>query len=82
MRTFFRGIGSLLIGVVLLVGCQSKENHIEQKSTTKKIEEKVQITKEEEKSIQDVMEKFVRTTNEKNLAEHMELFSKKMPSAE
>ncbi|MED2035747.1 hypothetical protein P4V58_00585 [Bacillus wiedmannii] len=82
MRTFFRGIGALLIGVLLLVGCQSKENYIEQKSTTKKIEEKVQITKEEEKSIQDVMEKFVRTTNEKNLAEHMELFSKKMPSAE
>ncbi len=24
----------------------------------------------------------MRTTNEKNLAEHMELFSKKMPSAE
>ncbi|PEM05654.1 hypothetical protein [Bacillus wiedmannii] len=82
MRTFFRGIEALLIGVLLLVGCQSKENYIEQKSTTKKIEEKVQITKEEEKSIQDVMEKFVRTTNEKNLAEHMELFSKKLPSAE
>ncbi|MFU2029811.1 hypothetical protein CN582_09415 [Bacillus wiedmannii] len=82
MRTFFRGIGSLLIGVLLLVGCQSKENYIEQKSTTKKIEEKVQITKEEEKSIQDVMEKFVRTTNERNFAEHMELFSKKLPSAE
>ncbi|MEK5196196.1 hypothetical protein MHI49_22410 [Bacillus sp. FSL M7-0884] len=82
MKAFFMGIGSLLIGVVLLVGCQSKENHIEQKSTTTKTEEKVQITKEEEKSIQDVMEKFVWTTNEKNLAEHMELFSKKMPSAE
>ncbi|EEL80293.1 hypothetical protein bcere0028_40400 [Bacillus cereus AH1271] len=82
MSSFFRGIGSLLIGALLLVGCQSKENHIEQKSTTTKTEEKVQITKEEEKSIQDVMEKFVRTTNEKNLAEHMDLFSKKMPSAE
>ncbi|MED0937685.1 hypothetical protein P4T37_13335 [Bacillus mobilis] len=82
MRAFFKGIGSLLIGALLLVGCQSKESHIEQKSTTTKAEEKVQITKEEEKSIQDVMEKFVRTTNEKNLAEHMELFSKKMPSAE
>ncbi|HHK5553378.1 hypothetical protein COL11_15965 [Bacillus anthracis] len=82
MRAIFRGIGALLIGVLLLVGCQSKENQIEQKTTTTKAEEKVQITKEEEKSIQDVMEKFVRTTNEKNLAEHMELFSKKMPSAE
>lgn len=82
MRAFFMGIGSLLIGVLLLVGCQSKEGHIEQKSTTTKTEEKVQITKEEEKLIQDVMEKFVLTTNEKNLAEHMELFSKKMPSAE
>ncbi|MGZ7150648.1 hypothetical protein [Bacillus sp. BC08] len=83
MSSFFRGIGSLLIGALLLVGCQSKENHIEeQKSTTTKTEEKVQITKEEEKSIQDVVEKFVRTTNEKNLAEHMDLFSKKMPSAE
>ncbi|WP_439021571.1 hypothetical protein [Bacillus thuringiensis] len=82
MRAFFKGIGFLLIGVLLLVGCQSKENQIEQKSTTTKAEEKVQITKEEEKSIQDVMEKFVRTTNEKNLAEHMELFSKKMPSTE
>lgn len=81
MRSFFMGIGPLLVGIVLLAGCQSQENHIEQKST-KKIEEKVQITKEEEKSIQDVMEKFVRTTNEKNLDEHMELFSKKMPSAE
>ncbi|MGQ0513178.1 hypothetical protein ACT453_04365 [Bacillus sp. D-CC] len=72
----------LKIGVLLLVGCQSKENQIEQKPTTTKAEEKIQITKEEEKSIQDVMEKFVRTTNEKNLVEHMELFSTKMPSAE
>lgn len=81
MRAFFRGIGLFLIGVLLLVGCQSKENQIEQKATTK-AEGKVQITKEEEKTIQDVMDKFVRTTNEKNLAEHIELFSKKMPSAE
>ncbi|ENJ6136313.1 hypothetical protein PDQ76_04890 [Bacillus cereus] len=81
MRAFFRGIGPFLIGVLLLVGCQSEENKVEQKATTK-AEEKVQITKEEEKSIQDVMDKFVRTTNEKNLAEHIELFSKKMPSAE
>jgi len=81
MRAFFRGIGPFLIGVLLLVGCQSKENQIEQKATTK-AEGKVQITKEEEKTIQGVIEKFVRTTNEKNLAEHMELFSKKMPSAE
>ncbi|KWW50627.1 hypothetical protein AWW69_14285, partial [Bacillus cereus] len=82
MRAFFRGIGPFLIVVLLLVGCQSEENKIEQKATTTKAEEKVQITKEEEKSIQDVMDKFVRTTNEKNLAEHIELFSKKMPSAE
>ncbi|HFK1498607.1 hypothetical protein RCJ96_02780 [Bacillus sp. BSL6] len=82
MRAFFRGVGPFLIVVLLLVGCQSKENKIEQKATTTKAEEKVQITKEEEKSIQDVMDKFVSTTNEKNLAEHIELFSKKMPSAE
>ncbi|HHZ5403461.1 TPA: hypothetical protein ACWJ98_001301 [Bacillus cereus] len=82
MRAFFRGIGPFLIVVLLLVGCQSEENKIEQKATTTKAEEKVQITKEEEKSIQDVMDKFVRTTNEKNLSEHIELFSKKMPSAE
>ncbi|HDR5654824.1 TPA: hypothetical protein QCS94_002163 [Bacillus anthracis] len=82
MRAFFRGIGPFLIVVLLLVGCQSEENKIEQKATTTKAEEKVQITKEEEKSIQDVMDKFVRITNEKNLAEHIELFSKKMPSAE
>ncbi|MGK8687377.1 hypothetical protein ACRS5F_21275 [Bacillus cereus] len=82
MRAFFRGIGPFLIVVLLIVGCQSEENKIEQKATTTKAEEKVQITKEEEKSIQDVMDKFVRTTNEKNLAEHIELFSKKMPSAE
>jgi len=81
MRAFFRGIGPFLIGVLLLVGCQSKENQIEQKATTK-AEGKVQITKEEEKTIQGVIEKFVRTTNEKNLTEHMELFSKNMPSAE
>ena len=62
----FQGIGLFLIGVLLLVGCQSKENQIEQKATTK-AEGKVQITKEEEKSIQDVMDKFVRTTNEKIL---------------
>ena len=30
MRTF-QGIGLFLIGVLLLVGCQSKENQIEQK---------------------------------------------------
>ncbi|KOS24676.1 lipoprotein [Bacillus anthracis] len=82
MRAFFRGIGPFLIVVLLLVGCQSEENKIEQKATTTKAEEKVQITKKQEKSIQDVMDKFVRTTNEKNLAEHIELFSKKMPSAE
>ncbi|GAB6412399.1 hypothetical protein bcgnr5372_00380 [Bacillus luti] len=78
----FLGKFRLLLVVLLLVGCQSQEENIEQKTTTKKTEEKVQITKEEEKSIQDVIETFVRTTNEKNLAEHMELFSKKMPSAE
>ncbi len=78
----FLGKFRLLLVVLLLVGCQSQEENVEQKTTTKETEEKVQITKEEEKSIQDVIETFVRTTNEKNLAEHMELFSKKMPSAE
>ncbi|ALC51175.1 hypothetical protein CN553_16320 [Bacillus cereus] len=82
MEKIFRKLRFLLVFVVLLVGCQQEENNVEQKFTTKKTEEKVQITKEEEKSIQDVITTFVRTTNEKNLAEHMELFSKKMPSAE
>lgn len=82
MEKIFRKLRFLLVFVVLLVGCQQEENKVEQKSTTKKSEEKVQITKEEERSIQDVITTFVRTTNEKNLAEHMELFSKKMPSAE
>ena len=82
MRKIFTKLRFLLAFVVLLVGCQQEENNVAQKSTTKKTEEKVQITKEEEKSIQDVITTFVRTTNEKNLAEHMELFSKKMPSAE
>ncbi|WP_242294899.1 hypothetical protein, partial [Bacillus cereus group sp. BfR-BA-01381] len=82
MRAFFIGILSFLIGVLLLVGCQSKENQIEQKATTTKAEGKVQIMKEEERTIQGVIEKFVRTTNEKNFTEHMELFSKNMPSAE
>ncbi|MGE6958791.1 hypothetical protein ACQKIW_02130 [Bacillus thuringiensis] len=82
MEKIFRKLRFLLVFVVLLVGCQKEENNVEQKSTTKKTEEKVQITKEEEKSIQDVITTFVRTTNEKKFAEHMELFSKKMPSAE
>ncbi|MED3320564.1 hypothetical protein P4377_03645 [Bacillus thuringiensis] len=82
MKKLFRKLRFLLVFVVLLVGCQQEENNIEQKFTTKKTEEKVQITKAEEQSIQDVINTFVRTTNEKNLAEHMELFSKKMPSAE
>ncbi|QFY01918.1 hypothetical protein GE376_22530 [Bacillus cereus] len=82
MEKIFRKLRFQLVFVVLLVGCQQEENNVEQKSTTKKTEEKVQITKEEEKSIQDVITTFVRTTNEKNFAEHMELFSKKMPSAE
>ncbi|PER81600.1 hypothetical protein [Bacillus cereus] len=82
MKKLFRKLRFLLVFVVLLVGCQQEENNVEQKSTTKKTEEKVQIPKEEERSIQDVIHTFVRTTNEKNLAEHMELFSKKMPSAE
>ena len=43
-ESFFQGIGPFLIGVLLLVGCQSKENQIEQKATTK-AEGKVQITK-------------------------------------
>ncbi|EEK48723.1 hypothetical protein FO497_10430 [Bacillus cereus ATCC 10876] len=82
MGKIFRKLRLILVFVVLLVGCQQEENNVAQKSTTKKTEEKVQITKEEERSIQDVIHTFVRTTNEKNLAEHMELFSKKMPSAE
>ncbi|PFJ16789.1 hypothetical protein COD67_00820 [Bacillus cereus] len=82
MRSFFRKLRFLLVFVLLLVGCQSQKNNIEQKPTTKKTEEKIHITKEEEKSIQDVIEAFVRTTNERNLAEHMELFSKKVPSSE
>ncbi|HDR8430360.1 TPA: hypothetical protein QC285_000081 [Bacillus cereus] len=82
MKKIFTKLRFLLAFVVLLVGCQQEENNVAQNSTTKKTEEKVQITKEEEKSIQDVIHTFVRTTNEKNLAEHMELFSKKMPSAE
>ncbi|MDM5236039.1 hypothetical protein COE30_10240 [Bacillus cereus] len=82
MKEQFRKLRFLLVFVVLLVGCQPDENNIEQKPTTKKTEEKAHITTEEEKSIQAVIETFVRTTNEKNLAEHMELFSKKMPSAE
>jgi LAS superfamily LD-carboxypeptidase LdcB len=82
MKKLFAKLRFLLVFVVLLVGCQQEENNVEQKVTTKKTEEKVQITKEEEKSIQDVIHTFVRTTNEQNLAEHMELFSKKMPSAE
>ncbi|EOO19151.1 MULTISPECIES: F0F1 ATP synthase subunit delta [Bacillus cereus group] len=81
MSVFLGKLRFLLVFVLLLVGCQSQENNIEQKSAGK-TEEKVHITKEEEKSIQDVIEAFVRTMNEKNLAEHMELFSKKMPSAE
>ncbi|EJS06443.1 MULTISPECIES: hypothetical protein [Bacillus] len=81
MSVFLGKLRFLLVFVLLLVGCQSQENNIEQKSAGK-TEEKVHITKEEEKSIQDVIEAFVRTTNGKNLAEHMELFSKKMPSAE
>ena len=81
MRVFLGKLRFLLVFVLLLVGCQSQENNIEQKSAGK-TEEKVHITKEEEKSIQDVIEAFVRTTNEKKFAEHMELFSKKMPSAE
>ncbi|MGU3370875.1 hypothetical protein [Bacillus mycoides] len=81
MSVFLGKLRFLLVFVLLLVGCQSQENNIEQKSAGK-TEEKVHITKEEEKSIQDVIEAFVRTTNEKNFAEHMELFSKKMPSAE
>ncbi|AFU15059.1 putative lipoprotein [Bacillus thuringiensis MC28] len=82
MRFFLRNLSFLLFFVLLLVGCQPQENNIEQKPTTKKTEEKVQITKEEEQSIQDVIEAFVRTTNERKFAEHMELFSKKLPSAE
>lgn len=67
MKKIFAKLRFLLAFVVLLVGCQQEENNVAQKSTTKKTEEKVQITKEEEKSIQDVIHTFVRTTNEKIL---------------
>lgn len=67
MKKLFRELRFLLVFVVLLVGCQQEENNVEQKSIIKKTEEKVQITKEEERSIQDVMNTFVRTTNEKIL---------------
>lgn len=66
MSVFLGKLRFLLVFVLLLVGCQSQENNIEQKSAGK-TEEKVHITKEEEKSIQDVIEAFVRTTNEKIL---------------
>ncbi|MEK7014832.1 MULTISPECIES: hypothetical protein [Bacillus] len=82
MRNFTGKLGVVILAGLLLVGCQSKEEHLEKETGVKKMEEQVHITKEEEKSIQDVIAAFVRTTNEKNLAEHMELFSKKMPSAE
>lgn len=65
MGKIFRKLRLILVFVVLLVGCQQEENNVAQKSTTKKTEEKVQITKEEERSIQDVIHTFVRTTNEK-----------------
>ena len=62
----FAKLRFLLAFVVLLVGCQQEENNVAQ-NLLLKTEEKVQITKEEEKSIQDVIHTFVRTTNEKIL---------------
>ena len=65
MKNLFRKLRFLLVFVVLLVGCQQEENNVEQ-NLLLKTEEKVQITKEEERSIQDVIHTFVRTTNEKS----------------
>ncbi|MED0961270.1 hypothetical protein HWX41_02520 [Bacillus paramycoides] len=82
MRGFTGKLGVVMLIGLLLVGCQSKEEHVEKKTVAKKMEEQVHITKEEEGSIQGVIEAFVRTTNEKNFTEHMALFSKKMLGAE
>lgn len=67
MRNFTGKLGVVILAGLLLVGCQSKEEHLEKETGVKKMEEQVHITKEEEKSIQDVIAAFVRTTNEKIL---------------
>lgn len=82
MRGFTGKLGVAILVGLLLVGCQSKEEHIEKKTVAKKTEEQVHITKEEEGAIQGVIEAFVRTTNEKKFTEHMTLFSNKMLGAE
>lgn len=82
MSGFTRKLGGAMLIGLLLVGCQSTEEHVEKKTVAKKMEERVQITNEEERAIQGVIEAFVRTTNEKNITEHMALFSSKMIGAE
>ena len=51
----------------IIASWMSIQRESDRTKATTKAEGKVQITKEEEKSIQDVMDKFVRTTNEKIL---------------
>lgn len=77
----FRKLRFLLVFVVLLVGCQQEENNVEQKSTTKNWGKGTNNKRRRE--IYSRCYSYICANDEwKNLAEHMELFSKKMPSAE
>ena len=51
----------------IIASWMSIQRESDRTKATTKAEGKVQITKEEEKTIQGVIEKFVRTTNEKIL---------------
>ncbi|HEK9101432.1 hypothetical protein KFD70_17615 [Bacillus pfraonensis] len=81
MQNFTKKIGFVLIVGLLLIGCQSHQE-TQKKETTVKQEPKIQITPEDEKEVQNVIEAFVQTTNEKDFNQHMALFSDKIVGAE
>ncbi|PFK45768.1 hypothetical protein COI93_07310 [Bacillus cereus] len=81
MQNFTKKIGFVLIGGLLLIGCQSYQETKKEEVTVKQ-EPKIQVTPEDEKEVRNVIEVFVQTINEKNFDQHMALFSGKIVGAE
>ncbi|WP_369902547.1 hypothetical protein [Bacillus manliponensis] len=69
---------SVVVGA-LLVGCNSNEEQAEEKTKTMQKQEvkqnKVEMTKEDEQSLQQLLNEYVRTMNENLFEEHMALYS-------
>lgn len=86
MQRFIKKLGVVITAGLLLIGCQSQQEtqkkEVEKKDITVKKEVKLHITPEDEKEVRNVIKAFVQTTNDKQLDQHMALFSTKIVGAE